>query len=231
MFFWSENKIKWYDRAAKWTRYHEHLADEISPFLVKGEKICDLGCGTGHLAIVLANRGYPLTAIDISEQAIDFIRREIGKEQTELLETKRLSWNDIPQGVQWDTVIMNFTGDITREFEKYFSLCSRQLIYIMRRFNYSSVGNREHSQRYQDINKEMICAIERRGAVYETHEFEFEFGQPFISIEEALDYIRAYAKRAGGEKYLVEKIENTNNQHYPLYLPYKKRITICVIKK
>ncbi|WP_285551790.1 class I SAM-dependent methyltransferase [Actinoplanes regularis] len=41
---------------------------------VRGPKVLDLGCGTGNLSIVLANRGYHVTGVDISPLAIEKAR-------------------------------------------------------------------------------------------------------------------------------------------------------------
>ena len=47
---------------------------------VKGPKVLDVGCGTGHLAIALARRGYNVTGIDISRVAVGMARARAASE-------------------------------------------------------------------------------------------------------------------------------------------------------
>ena len=49
-------------------KYGEDLINLLQP--VKGEQILDLGCGTGHLANVIADSGAVVTGIDSSEEMI-----------------------------------------------------------------------------------------------------------------------------------------------------------------
>jgi ubiquinone/menaquinone biosynthesis C-methylase UbiE len=49
-----------------------------------GNKILDIGCGTGREAIALAKLGYKITGIDISEEEIEIAKNEAQKEQLEI---------------------------------------------------------------------------------------------------------------------------------------------------
>ncbi|MBB5874241.1 SAM-dependent methyltransferase [Allocatelliglobosispora scoriae] len=47
---------------------------------VRGPKVLDIGCGTGDLAIALARLGHEVTAVDISQVAIDMARAKAAAE-------------------------------------------------------------------------------------------------------------------------------------------------------
>ena len=78
-FFWSEQKIEWYQQAVAFFGFDRVLADAIAPYLPPEETVCDMGCGTGYLAMELARRGYRVTAVDDSELAIRYLEEEAAR--------------------------------------------------------------------------------------------------------------------------------------------------------
>lgn len=62
-----------YDRFAydfdydAWTSWYERLILDLRP---STREICDVGCGTGPLAVRLAQKGYRITGIDLSEDML-----------------------------------------------------------------------------------------------------------------------------------------------------------------
>ena len=57
-----------------WADYTE---DVLTHFGIKGRSILDLACGTGSLAIILARRGFFVTAIDCSSHMLKQLKRKL----------------------------------------------------------------------------------------------------------------------------------------------------------
>lgn len=64
-------------------RPDEHLVKNIERQIIKPRKVLEIGCGNGRNAIYLAQKGCTVTAVDISQRAIDW-----AKEQAEVNSVK-----------------------------------------------------------------------------------------------------------------------------------------------
>ncbi|OPY68500.1 MAG: Cypemycin methyltransferase [Syntrophorhabdaceae bacterium PtaU1.Bin034] len=62
---------------------------------LKGVSILDIGCGTGTLALPLAQRGSRVTALDISENMLIRLWREAEKMDIEGVQLLRHSWKEV----------------------------------------------------------------------------------------------------------------------------------------
>lgn len=61
---------------------NDEVAFLLSVFhLPKGSKILDLPCGTGRHSVELATQGYNLTAIDISKEFINSLKKKVAEQQ------------------------------------------------------------------------------------------------------------------------------------------------------
>ncbi len=65
-----------YDKNAKyWDSFEKHLLDKFI-LATKGKKVLDAGAGTGRLAIRLLGAGAQVTAMDLSPEMLNVIRRK-----------------------------------------------------------------------------------------------------------------------------------------------------------
>jgi len=76
------------DKAAGWSRGYapggalaaraRAFADAVGPIALPPARVLDFGCGTGHIANALAERGYAVQGCDLSEAMLDEGRRLFG---------------------------------------------------------------------------------------------------------------------------------------------------------
>ncbi len=60
--------------------YAQYLQDAFAKADIQVNEVLDLGCGTGAIAAILADKGYDMVALDISPEMLNFAReRNFGK--------------------------------------------------------------------------------------------------------------------------------------------------------
>lgn len=69
-----------------------------------GIKILDLGCGTGHLALDLIREGYQVSAVDVSEELVDYANRK-AREAGYELNAARMDILKMSDGDAFDAVV------------------------------------------------------------------------------------------------------------------------------
>ncbi len=90
--------LRWQEKAS------EHLSPDpwllrATPFLTQGS-ILDIACGRGRNALYLAERGFAVTGIDISDQGLKLLGQEVANRNlaVELLQWDLESLVSLPQG-------------------------------------------------------------------------------------------------------------------------------------
>jgi SAM-dependent methyltransferase len=82
------------------TRYHDFFTQRLRP----GERIFDIGCGSGALAYDMAQTGALVVGIDIDAENISFGRQRFSHPNLELIHGDALS--DLPER-EFDTIVMS----------------------------------------------------------------------------------------------------------------------------
>lgn len=72
---------------SEWADFYEKCFEKYAS--VKVKNICEMACGTGNMAILLANRGYNVTAFDLSEDMLTVADRKMFDEGVQNLRFTR----------------------------------------------------------------------------------------------------------------------------------------------
>ena len=134
-------KVYTSNNGATWTREepHEELVKLIKNERIMPCKTLEVGCGEGRDAIYLASRGFDVTAIDISETAIEKAR-ENAKKAGVNIQFKVLNLNNLNElNEKFDFIIewaimhcipfekrknyVKQVSEVLNENGKYFSIC------------------------------------------------------------------------------------------------------------
>lgn len=229
-FTWTDQSIKWFLTASRYTGFHKKLAQYILPSLTNDMSICDFGCGLGRLDIELAPFVKKIYAIDISQDVIDVLRQDI----------KVLSLNNVlPRCANADSLnetcdvgIMSFFGKSVRDMLYYRGLCNKHLIRIVNMQNTSTLYPTRHRKAVKNTAIQVTQELKQSNMAFEFIDTFIEFGQPLRSQEDAVAYVKSNAPNATLEEiyeFLETHVKDTGRLDYPLYLPNLKHLGIFII--
>jgi demethylmenaquinone methyltransferase/2-methoxy-6-polyprenyl-1,4-benzoquinol methylase len=110
-------------------RVHSRMAEQVEP----GERVLDVGCGTGSLALRCVQKGALVTGIDVSPQMLDVARAKLAAFDLEdKVELRQMSAIDLDEGFpdgSFDVVLSSLVFSELSEDEQRFVLreCHRLL--------------------------------------------------------------------------------------------------------
>jgi ubiquinone/menaquinone biosynthesis C-methylase UbiE len=110
-------------------RVHERMAEQVGA----GERVLDIGCGTGSLALRCAGRAARVTGIDISPQMLDMAREKVEaaglEDQVELREMSAIDLDEAFPDGSFDAIVSSLVFSEMSEDEQGFVLreCRRLL--------------------------------------------------------------------------------------------------------
>lgn len=238
MFIWDQENIGWMEAAAEYTGYYDELARIIQPFLRDEDHLCEIGCGLGHLACAIANNVSHVTAVDISEKAIEQAK---GLAQSRGIKNLTLITDDwtkteLLDTENFDVVILSYISAIRKDWSKLSKL-SKGLIIAVLANGESGTGLQSslYNPIYEDLEGRdtivnVVPFLRNRGISYKLIECELEYGQPLVDIEEACRFASRYYE--GDEKelreYLKRRLRPIQNGYY---LPKIKKSGILIIDR
>ena len=88
-----------------------------------------------------------------------------------------------------------------------------------------------HIDKTYDDGFHAIKDVKRRGLTYTARRFTLEFGQPFLSLDDAQTFFRLYSRdgTAPARQELEARLQPSPWPDYPLYLPNPKPLCLLAI--
>jgi SAM-dependent methyltransferase len=228
---WTGEKIEQFERASRWTNFHERIFGEIEGY-IDGSAVLDVGCGIGILAKLIAESGKRVTAIDTDENAIAYIKDKMrGEKMSGSLEAICGDWQNMTDA-KADTLLLSFFASPDMpNIRELFSLAKKRVIIITHTFSELRIMNAHWKEMHRNIRayeSDWVKFFAARHIDYAAKRASYDFGQPFTSRQEARDFLSRYfePKKVRGR---MEDLIPTGRSDYPYYLKKEKSVTIFML--
>ena len=212
--WWSNEMIKYYERAASISSFHKELASLIEGVIDKDESVAELGCGLGYLSAELASRGYNITGIDNDDAAIAFAKEKFPS-------VRFIKEDAYKEEIKADVSLCVFFGRLLEEdnLTSLLSTASSRLIYL------TNEHNREANPSF-DKSKALSDKLKRRGIKHSVSYHTLNFDQPLIDEEDAKAFLSSSYR-----KDIPLHLIPSNRSDYRYLLPKVKAFGIFTIHK
>ncbi len=114
-----------YDRGIKFLTFGKitKVYKNLASYVQRGQKVLELGCGTGNLTLELAKKGATITAIDINPEMLDIARKKLNaahlSQQVELRQMSAIELDNVPDE-SYDAVVASLFFSELSESERLF---------------------------------------------------------------------------------------------------------------
>lgn len=228
MFQWTPDVIRFRVDAAAYNHFDDVIAAHIAAALPPGAHVCDAGCGLGFLSLALARRGFSVTAVDTSAEALCVLRGAAG----------RFSRLDVLQGdlfamepeTLYDAMVFCFFGSVDEALRAARKQCLGKLFLVKK--DWETHRFSPSSQKPERFSFSRACrALEQRKIPYAAQTFPLEMGQPFRTKEDAALFLQLFdagpPPDTGGVSRLLVP---TRSEEFPYCIPSCRPLGLIIIE-
>lgn len=229
MFKWTDESIKWWQRAKAYTNHYKDMAQIILPYLEKDESVYDIGCGLGYIDLELAPHIGQVRCFDIDTKVLSELEKEAASQKVSNLSVTNENWLQFPDQ-SCDTVLACSFGALSEYLDDFLRLARKQVLVLKR--NRSKFAQKYYEGQPLHSAAGSEAYLKENRIPYEKISVFSDFGQPLESWEEAEKFVRFH--RINGdepaEKYLEQHLE-PGKYGYSYYLSNRKEMSLFVIPK
>ncbi|MDD6920173.1 MAG: class I SAM-dependent methyltransferase [Eubacteriales bacterium] len=217
MITWEGKVLNNYIRAGLFEPYARDIVNSIREY-IEGMDVIDAGCGPGNISGVLADYAKSVVGIDAQENAIEFAKKfyvDKGNLSFQVGDFLSLEANscDVLCGIS--------IGKIDENNLKLLKVPRKKLIFV------NTLCNQYFpSKKLNDFDERILLNSK---LVYKTFPISTSFGQPFLSFEEAVDFISDHRLSDDPKKFALEKVREIQGE-FPFYLENKREVQVTIIE-
>lgn len=241
-FNWTKQSIKWYVASEGTTTFYKNIMEKITPFAKDCSTVLDIGCGVGTFSLEFAKKGFEVTAIDKSFAVVEHLSKRAKHMKLDNLTSLNVSFENFKFNNNYDIIFISYMmglidekniGNILQRINKHLILImplnkvkNDFLVYDL----YTQLGL--DTNNLEQLNYLYITDfLNRKNINYDVYKINEEFGQPFNTFNEAVQFVYHYfkipiEKRAEVVEWLNNKVIRLNNN---LYLPNTRESSIILI--
>lgn len=228
MQIWDASAVAFMRDAIAYSDYTERLASVLVRYLPTDGHICDAGCGIGALSVELARSCREITAVDISQTAIDTLRESTNAENLHAVCADIFA---MQPKTPYDAMLFCYFGRTDEILRIAKRQCAGRVLLVKRdcsehRF---SVGRVEQPLHRHETTRELLLS---EHIPFLSESLSLELGQPFRSIDDALVFFRLYntSDLPVTEASVLPRLRKTQDAQFPFYLPELRKMELFVFE-
>lgn len=201
--FWNKLKADWYRRGLERSGFPRAAMEIILPRAQKCRSFLDVGAGCGSLAIPLAKAGKTVTALDASPAMINILDDEIRKQGLRGIKPVVSEWDKAvlkPHDALLCANVPTLLSEPEKNLVRMDSL-ARKAVFIIENADphgdkfyyrelYPLLFGKPFGERADYFRT--YSALHSLGIYANVEIIEYDFDQPFVDIEEAIEFWKEY---------------------------------------
>jgi SAM-dependent methyltransferase len=229
MFTWTEESAAFWADSASFTHSYDLLAEKAAAHLVPGCTVFEGGCGLGHLSVALAQRGYAVTAMDLSPLPLRYLR-ESADQAGVTLTVRQGDAFSLPVGELYDAGVFCFFGGVAEVLTWAKGHCRDRLVLFKK--NWYTRRFTKDPGAIRKFTYPLTCAaLTRLGVPFTTDVFDVDMGQPFRSLADAVRFFQLYDPGAAlTENEALSRLTETGDPVFPYYFPAVRPVGMIVLR-
>lgn len=217
-FEWSEDKIRFYKDASRYTHYFENLVDIIKPHIDSDDVVADIGCGIGEFSIAISPLVKKVYAVDMSEEAIEALDSEL--ESRSDIDNITVLKDDITKmdNISWDIGLMSFFGHPGDSLIELIKKAKKRTFIILKDDPKPHEKNTHTKAKGKPYASAIEIFLNDSRLTYYKELHKLDFGQPFRSLDDVEVYKSLYSRSDESLKHIEKSIVKTGDPTFPYYL-------------